>query len=183
MRTGANVSYGPRALALGEWLAVTLLTWRLIAWIAVPEHRTQQPDFVSYFYVAGWRLAHGLNPYDFVSRWGNSFYNPPWFALLLVPFSFLSLETASLCSLALSLGLPATLSAVPVSRWATAPVALVSRVVMSLDSRFHRWIELEGERIWLRSRLGEQPVAWLWEQSQWNWRFIAMLLPASRCFC
>lgn len=69
------------------------------------------------------------------------------------------------------------LSAVPVSWWVTAPVALASWVVVSLDSGFHRWIELEGVRIWLRSRLGEQPVAWLWEQSQWNWRFIAMLLP------
>lgn len=395
-RTGANASSGPRALALGEWLAVALLTWRLIAWIVVPEHRTQQADFVHYFYVAGWRLAHGLSPYDFVSRWGDSFYNPPWFALLLVPFSFLSIETASLCWLVLSLGLlvvsvavaqrlcdlrlgfrrivllslaltwwrpvsqhlalgqsslivsacalvailalrrghprlagltlvmaaskpqllfllgpgmtiwewrrrrsfgvlagftigtaaalliclamtpawvndlvkpppvslgahvntrtllvtafgptraiealyigilllgsatmllywakseaqlvyltcltipatlvltpyaqlhdyvvlvlpllliAATLSAVPVSWWVTAPVALASWVVVSLDSGFHRWIELEGVRIWLRIWLGEQPGAWLWEQSQWNWRFIAMLLPLGIVVC
>ncbi len=104
MRTGVNASYGPRARSLGEWLVLRLLTWRLVAWIAVPEHR-DQADFVHYFYVAGWRLAHGLSPYDFVSQWGDSIYNPPWFALLLVPFSFLSVETASLCWLVLSLGL------------------------------------------------------------------------------
>jgi hypothetical protein len=396
MRAGVHISHGPRALALGEWLVLGVLTWRLIAWIAVPEHRTGQPDFVHYFYVAGWRLAHGLSPYDFVSQWGDSFYNPPWFALLLVPFSFLSVETASLCWLALSLGLlvvsvtlaqrlcdlrlgfrriailslaltwwrpvsehlalgqsslivsvctfaallalrrghpqlagltlvmaaskpqllfllgpgltiwewrrqrsfgvlagftigvaaalliclaitpvwvndllkarpeslgahvtirkllatafgrtlstealgigisllggaatllywaksearlvdltcltiPATLvltpyaqlhdyvvlalplmliaaksSAGPGSWWVTAHVGLVSWVVVSIDFWFHRWIEREGVRIWLQSRLGEQPVAWLWEQSQWNWRFIAMLLPLGVVGC
>jgi hypothetical protein len=71
----------------------------------------------------------------------------------------------------------ATLRAVPTSWWVTAHVVLVSWVVVSIDFWFHRWIEQEGVRIWLQSRLGEQPVAWLWKQSQWNWRFIAMLLP------
>jgi hypothetical protein len=395
MRTGVNASYGPRALSLGEWLVLGFLTWRLVAWLAVPEHRGQA-DFVHYFYVAGWRLAHGLSPYDFVSHWGDSFYNPPWFALLLVPFSFLSVETASLCWLVLSLGLlavsvtlaqrlcnlrlgfrrivivsialtwwrpvsehlalgqsslivsvctfvailalhrghprlagltlvmaaskpqllfllgpgmtiwewrrqrsfgvlagftigvaavlliclaitpawvndllkprpesigahvntrtllvtafgrtlaievlyigmfllgsaatllywakseaqlvylacltiPATLvltpyahlhdyvvlvlplmliaaklSAVPGSWWVTAHIALVSWLVVSIDFWLHRWIDREGVRIWLQSRFGEQPVAWLWEQSQWNWRFIAMLLPLGIVVC
>lgn len=395
-RTGVERSDGPRALVLAEWLVLGVLTWRLIAWIAVPERRPDQPDFVHYFYVAGWRLARGLSPYGFVSRWGDSFYNPPWFALLLVPFSFLSVEPASLCWLALSLGLlvvsvalaqrlcdlrlgfrriailslaltwwrpvsehlalgqsslivsvcmlvallalrrghprlagltlvmaaskpqllfllgpgmtiwewrrhrsfgvlagftigvaaalltclaitpawvndllkpppeslgahvntrtllvtafgrtlaiealyigvfllgsaatwlcwakseaqlvyltcltiPATLvltpyaqlhdyvvlvlplmliaatvRAVPVSWWVPAHVALVSWVVVSIDFWLHRWIERDGVRIWLQSRLGEQHVAWLWEQSQWNWRFIAMLLPLGIVVC
>jgi hypothetical protein len=96
---------GPRVLALGEWLLLGVLTWRLVAWIAVPEHRTGQADFVDCFYVAGWRFAHGLSPYGFVSPEGDSFYNPPWFALVLVPFSWLSVGPASLCWLALSVGL------------------------------------------------------------------------------
>ena len=388
MSTCVNVSYGPRVLALGEWLVLGLLTWRLVTWVAVLEDRTDQSDFVV-FYVAGSRFAHGLSPYGFVLKAGDSFYNPPWFALLLVPFSFLSVETASLCWLALSLGLlvvsvtlaqrlcdlrlgfrklailclaltwwrpvsehlalgqsslivsvstfaailavrrdhfrlagltlviaaskpqllfllglgmtiwewrrqrsfgvlagfaigiaaalliclaitpawvhdllprpeavgahidtmallqaafgqklaiealyisifllgsaatllywarseaqlvylacltiPATLvltpyaqlhdyvvlvfplmliaaksSAVPASWWVAVHVVLPSWVVVSLDFWFHRGIEQEGMWKWLQSRLGQQRSAWLWEQSQWNWRFIAMLLP------
>lgn len=67
--------------------------------------------------------------------------------------------------------------AAPGSWWVMVPLALVSWGVVSIDVWFHRWIEQEGVRIWLQSRLGEQRVAWLWAQSQWNWRFIAMLLP------
>ena len=383
-----NPSCGPRALAYCEWLVLGLLTWRLVAWIAVPEHRTHQSDFVV-FYVAASRFAHGLSPYGFVLKSGDFFYNPPWFALLLIPFSFLSVETASFCWLALSLGLlvvsvtlaqrlcdlrlgfrrlailcvaltwwrpvsehlalgqsslivsvctlaailavrrghswlggltlviaaskpqllfllglgmtiwewrrhrsfgvlagftigtaaalliclaitpawvhdmlprpqdvgahvntrtllqtafgrklpieavyisivllgsaatlvywarseaqlvylacltiPATLLLTPyaqlhdyvilvfplmliaakssagaVSWWVAVHVVLPSWVVVSLDVWFHRWIDQEGLSIWLQSRLGQQRVAWLSEQSQWNWRFVAMLLP------
>ena len=77
----------------------------------------------------------------------------------------------------------AKLSAVPVSWWITAHVALVSWLVVSIDFWFHRWIDQESVRIWLQSRVGEQPVAWLWEQSQWNWRFIVMLLPLGIVVC
>ena len=68
-------------------------------------------------------------------------------------------------------------SAGAVSWWVAVHVVLPSWVVVSLDVWFHRWIEQEGMSIWLQSRLGQQRVAWLSEQSQWNWRFVAMLLP------
>jgi hypothetical protein len=70
-----------------EWLAVTLAA-ALLAWqLASPDPRIGDDDF-QVFYSGAAAIAAGHSPYvgDFVS--------PPWFALALVPFTWLAVDAA-----------------------------------------------------------------------------------------
>ena len=91
------------ALRAIEWLVVALIAWYLA--LILPEYLNDQNDFNEYFYHAGWRLAHRLSPYDFVSPFGDRFMYPPWFALLMVPLSLLPVRFAAVCWLGINLGM------------------------------------------------------------------------------
>jgi Glycosyltransferase family 87 len=76
-----------RNLTALEWLAA-LVAAVLLAWqLASPDPRIGDDDF-QVFYGGAAAIAAGRSPYvgDFVS--------PPWFAVALVPFTWLPLETA-----------------------------------------------------------------------------------------
>ena len=121
-------------VAIAEWLVIALLATALTGWICEPEN-VQQPDYVYYYHPAGAQLMHGLSPYGFITKWGDTNPMPPWFTLLIAPLSLLPRTPATWCWLALSLGMLVGTVALAARLFATHPGArrtLLATLALSL---------------------------------------------------
>lgn len=117
-------------VAAAEWLVIVLLATLLVRWLCEPEN-VRQPDYVYYYHPAGAQLIHGLNPYGFITKWGDTNPMPPWFTLLIAPLSLLPRKPAAWCWLTLNfamlagiVAMAARLSAVKVGARRTLLTAL-----------------------------------------------------------
>lgn len=121
-------------VAVAEWLVIALLAAALAAWLCEPEN-VRQPDYAYYYHPAGAQLMHGLSPYGFITKWGDTNPMPPWFTLLIGPLSLLPRKPAAWCWLALNFGMLAGIVVLSARLFAAHPGArrtLLAALALSL---------------------------------------------------
>ena len=64
------------------------------------------------------------------------------------------------------------------SRWARLAALVVGTwTLVAVNHWINEWIEHEWVWHWLEERIGAAQVEYVWSQSEYGWRFVAMLLP------